>query len=142
MCVLTRPRPNILWSQPGIRLPCTSQTANQGATVENYMKQEKNLVMGEGLEGGGRLAGGWGVHGKLIQTKAPVEREYVKTPSKRQPRWSGNNTERQEQQHADMEKNSQRNQKQRHGTLCPCRARRPPPLFPDATKEGGQKLHL
>lgn len=60
MCVLTRPRPNILWSQPGIRLPCTSQTANQGATVENYMKQEKNLVMGEGLEGGGgggRLAG-------------------------------------------------------------------------------------
>lgn len=78
MCVLTRPRPNILWSQPGIRLPCTSQTANQGATVENYMKQEKNLVMGEGLEGGGRLAGGWGVHGKLIQTKAPVEREYVK----------------------------------------------------------------
>lgn len=55
MCVLTRPRPNILWSQRGIRLPCTSQTANQGATVENYTKQEKNLVMGEGLEGGGRL---------------------------------------------------------------------------------------
>lgn len=105
---------------------------HRGTTVENYMKQDTKLVMGEWMEVGG--------HGKLSRTMAPQSGNTQNTKNKRkkkkrQQRWPRKDTKHQKHQHTDMKKDTQCNQKQRHSESLPLQSQKTASSLPTCPRK-------